>query len=179
MQTGNETRDPGTYLEIDGRPAVRFERRYTHSVQHVWEAVTEPDQMRHWFPSPEVSYEPEVGATITLSGDPYAESPTGGRVVAWDPPHRFGFEWGPDELLFVLTEDADGCRLELVNFLSDTGAAARNAAGWEVCLDELRKTIEGTPGSGAQGADTLEFRPLLDRYKAQGLPDDGWLPDGV
>jgi uncharacterized protein YndB with AHSA1/START domain len=175
----DETRDPGTYVEIDGRRAVRFERRYAHSLRHVWQAVTDPDHLRHWFPSPEVSYQPQVGGAISFSGGPYAESTTTGRVLVWEPPHRFGFEWGPDELLVVLTEDGDGCRLELVNFLSDTGAAARSAAGWEVCLEELRRTVDGAAGSGAHGADTLDFRPLLDRYKAQGLPDDGWVPDGV
>lgn len=176
---GNDTRDPGTYVEIDGRPAVRFERHYAHSLEHVWQALTDPGQLRHWFPSPEVSYQPYVDGTITFAGDPYAESPTSGRVTAWDPPHRFGFEWGADELVFVLTADDDGCRLELLNFLAETGAAARNAAGWEVCLEELRKTVEGAPGPGAHSEQTLDFRPLLERYKAQGLPDDGWLPDGV
>ena len=33
----------GTYETIDSRPAVRFERRYPHSVDRVWRAVTEPE----------------------------------------------------------------------------------------------------------------------------------------
>ena len=57
----------GTYLEIDGRPAVRFERVYPHSVERVWRAVTDPAEMRHWFPSPEISYDARPGGTITLS----------------------------------------------------------------------------------------------------------------
>jgi uncharacterized protein YndB with AHSA1/START domain len=174
-----KTTDAGTYLEIDGRPAVRFERVYAHPLKRVWRAVTDPAELRHWFPSPDVSYEPRAGGEITLAGDPYAETPSRGTVLAWEPPHRFGFDWGEDELFFTLSETEGGCRLELVNYLSTTGAAARNAAGWEVCLDELRKAIDDTPGDGAHGDETLDFRPVLDRYKAQGLPDDGWLPDGV
>jgi uncharacterized protein YndB with AHSA1/START domain len=179
MQTNHEIRDAGTYLEIDGRAAVRFERVYRHSLQHVWRAVTDPAEMRHWFPSPEISYEPRVGGAMTLGGDPYAEGSSTGKVLAWDPPHRFGFEWGPDELQLTLSETDGGCRLELVDYLSETGAAARNAAGWEVCLDELRKAVDGHAGAGPHSDETLDFRPLLERYRAEGLPDDGWLPDGV
>ena len=41
----------GTYETIDGKPAVRFERRYPHPVDRVWHAVTEPEQLAHWFPT--------------------------------------------------------------------------------------------------------------------------------
>lgn len=175
----NQTHDPGTYVEVDGRHAVRFERFYDHPVERVWKAVTDPAEMRHWFPSPEIAYEPRVGGTITLAGDPYADEPGTGTVLVWDPPHRFGFDWGEDQLFLTLSESGDGCRLELLDVLAADGAAARNAAGWEVCLEELRRSIDETPGSGAHSEETLDFRPLLERYKQQGLPDDGWLPDGV
>ncbi|MGH3693962.1 MAG: SRPBCC domain-containing protein [Pseudonocardiaceae bacterium] len=42
--------DRGTYLEHDGRPAVRFQRTYPHPIERVWAAVTEPDELSHWFP---------------------------------------------------------------------------------------------------------------------------------
>ncbi len=32
----------GTLQTIDGRPALRFERRLDHSIERVWRAVTEP-----------------------------------------------------------------------------------------------------------------------------------------
>ena len=41
----------GTYETIEGRPAVRFERRLAHPVDAVWRAVTERDQLAHWFPT--------------------------------------------------------------------------------------------------------------------------------
>ena len=67
-----QTTDEGTYLEIDDRPAVRFERIYDHPVDRVWQAITDPNEMSHWFPSPEIDYEPRAGGRITLGGDPYA-----------------------------------------------------------------------------------------------------------
>ena len=39
----------GTIQPLDGRSLVRFERRYPHSMERVWAALTEPDQLRQWF----------------------------------------------------------------------------------------------------------------------------------
>ena len=81
------TTDNGTYLEVAGRPAVRFERIYSQPVEQVWHAVTDPAEMQHWFPSPEVSHDRRTGGSITLAGDPYAPEPRTSRVLRWDPPH--------------------------------------------------------------------------------------------
>jgi uncharacterized protein YndB with AHSA1/START domain len=172
-----QTTDDGTYLEIDGRPAVRFERIYDHPVARVWAAVTDPDEMRHWFPSPEVEYDARTGGWITVSGDPYSPTPKTSRVLVWEPPHRFALEWEDDELHLTLSEHARGCRLELVNILSTPGAGARNAAGWEMCLDLLDGVVAGSRDGSASDAGMEEFLPVLEKYKALGVPDDGWLPD--
>ncbi len=172
-----QTTDNGTYLEVDDRPAVRFERVYDHPVEQVWEAISDPAQMRHWFPSPDVAHDAREGGSITLSGDPYASDAKTSRVLVWDPPHRFGFEWGDDELFFTLTEVDDGCRLELVDILSTDGAAARNAAGWEMCLGHLDRVVAGTWQASPSDGGMAEFLPVLEKYKTRGLPDDGWLPE--
>ncbi|WP_148573274.1 SRPBCC family protein [Nocardioides caldifontis] len=168
--------DEGTYVEVDGRPAVRFERIYPHPVERVWRAVTDPDELRGWFPSPEVTIEPREGGTITMAGDPYAPEASTSRVLVWDPPSRFSFEWDGDELHLTLAPHEDGCRLTFVNVLATEGSAARNAAGWEVCLRSLGEVLAGRPG-GDQHGSMEEFRPMLERYKAAGMPDDGWLPE--
>ena len=172
-----QTTDTGTYLKVDDRPAVRFERVYDHPVERVWEAISDPAQMRHWFPSPEVSHDAREGGSITLSGDPYAPGAKTSRVLVWDPPHRFSFEWEDDELHFTLTEVDEGCRLELVNILSKDGAAARNAAGWEMCLGHLDRVVAGTWEASSSDGSMAEFLPVLEKYKTRGLPDDGWLPE--
>ena len=74
----------GTYIELDGRPAVRFERTYPHPVDRVWRAVSDPAELPRWFPS-RVEYEPRVGSTMRFSGDPHAEDVVG-TLLAWDPP---------------------------------------------------------------------------------------------
>src|SRR5262249_17820484 len=41
----------GAYDTIENRPALRFERRLSHPVDVVWRAITESDELVHWFPS--------------------------------------------------------------------------------------------------------------------------------
>ena len=43
-----------TQQTVDGRPALRFERRLKHSVERVWRAVTEPAELARWFVVAEV-----------------------------------------------------------------------------------------------------------------------------
>jgi uncharacterized protein YndB with AHSA1/START domain len=166
-----------TSIQIGGRPAVRFERIYDHPVARVWAAVTDPDQMRHWFPSPEVRHDSRTGGSITVSGDPYSPAARTSRVLLWEPPCRFAFEWEDDELHFTLSEHDRGCRLELVNILANRGAGARNAAGWEMCLALLDRVVAGVRQGTASQAGMEEFLPVLEGYRAMGVPDDGWLPD--
>jgi len=166
----------GTYVEIDGRPAVRFERSYPHTVERVWRAVTEPSELAFWFPSPEIEYDGRVGGSITFGGDPNLEEQTG-TVLAWDPPHRFAFRWGPDELHLSLSPNPDGgTTFVLVNVLAEADTAARNASGWEVCLHELDRLLAGDPGDGPHSASTLPFEPLYQKYVAAGLPSGAPIP---
>jgi uncharacterized protein YndB with AHSA1/START domain len=176
MQT-TDNHDQGTYLEVDDRPAVRFARTYDQPLERVWEAISDPAEMRHWFPSPEVAHDAREGGSITLSGDPYAPEAKTTRVLVWDPPHRFSFEWADDELHFTLTQVDQGTRLELVNILSTSGAASRNAAGWEICLEHLDRVVAGTWQPSPSDGSMAEFLPVLEKYRGQGLPDDGWLPE--
>ncbi len=59
-----------------------------------------------------------------------------GEVLAVEEPRELAFTWGEETLRFALTPRDGGTRLVLVDELPP-GAAARNAAGWETCLDRL------------------------------------------
>ena len=127
----------GTLVDFDGRPAVRFQRTFPYPPQRLWRAVTEPDELAHWFPS-RVQLEPRAGGRVEFSGDPNLP-PASGSVLVYEPPRRLAFTWGPDQLHFELDRvDPDACRLTLINVLGERQAAARNAAGWNLCLAEPR-----------------------------------------
>ena len=116
----------GTYEEIDGKPAVRFERRYPHPVDRVWRAVTEPDQLAHWFPTT-VEVDLREGGEMTFTFPGGEMEPMEGSVTVLDPPRRFAFLWGEEELRIELEPDGDGCRLRFTHLISsrDAGGAQR------------------------------------------------------
>jgi hypothetical protein len=59
-----------------------------------------------------------------------------GTVLAVDEPRHLAFTWGEEILRFELSPMDGGTRLVLIDELP-APHAARNAAGWEVCLDRL------------------------------------------
>jgi uncharacterized protein YndB with AHSA1/START domain len=59
-----------------------------------------------------------------------------GTVLECAEPHLLAFSWGEETLRFELYEDEGGTRLVFTDEL-DPPIAARNAAGWDVCLERL------------------------------------------
>ena len=168
------TDDRGTYIEHDGRPAVRFRRRYSHPVERVWSAVSTPSELVRWFPS-SVELEPAEGGTIRFSGDPYAEDMSG-TVLAYEPPRRLAFTWGDDELHLILEPlPQGGTELTLINVLEARNTAARNAAGWHACLEVLDQHLAGAETDGPHGSDD-GWQPLYESYVADGLPSGAPVP---
>jgi uncharacterized protein YndB with AHSA1/START domain len=170
--------DRGTYVEHEGRPAVRFRRRFADPVERIWAAVTAPEELARWFPSA-VELEPRAGGTITFTGDPHLPA-TSGTVLAFEPPHRLAFTWGDDELhLTVEPTTEGGSELTLVNVLERRDSAARTATGWTVCLSVLARVLAGEETQGPHGDDVEPFRPLYEAYVEAGLPSGAPIPDGI
>ncbi len=166
----------GTYHEIDGQPALIFERELPHPVDAVWRAVTEPAELRHWFPA-EVDVDLREGGAMTFTCPDGQAPPSSGRVTYLDPPRVFQFTWGDARMRFELEPVSDGCRLRFTHFLDDRGAAARDAAGWHVCLDRLTRTVAGEDTEAPTGEPTDEWRALYDKYQAAGMPAGAPVPD--
>lgn len=161
----------GTCLTLDdGRTAVRFSRTYDHPIERVWRFVTEADELAHWFPSrAEIDLRP--GGEIRFSGDPNMKDGTG-RVIAVDPPRHLSFAWGADELHFDLEELADKrTRFTLTNVLDAPNTAARNSAGWEVCLGALDAYAAGSPADGR-----APWKEFYDGYVDAGVPSGAPVP---
>ena len=168
--------DLGTYIDYEGKPAVRFERTYPHSIDRVWEAITESDALLRWFPSG-VSHDARVGGTIAFEGDPYSD-PATGTILAFEPKAKFAYTWGPDELHFTLDDLGERCRLVLINVLEEANAAARNASGWTVCLAELDKVLAGQRSDGPHSEEAgAAFEGIMEQYVAAGMPSGAEIPE--
>lgn len=129
----------GTLLSDGARPAVRLERHLPDPPSVVWQAITDREQLRSWFPCDVVvaGGRWEVGAALTFPFPPDVIDMTlTGEVLVVDEPNALAFTWGEEVLRFELSAVYGGTRLVLIDELP-AGNAARNAAGWEVCLDRL------------------------------------------
>jgi uncharacterized protein YndB with AHSA1/START domain len=171
----------GTYETIDERPTLRFERRIAHPVDAVWRAITDPEELEHWFPSRvEVDLRVGGGMTFTFLEQKLPEGPSTmtGEVTDLEPPELFAFYWGRDHLIFELEpiEDGAGCRLRFTAVLDARDKAARDAAGWHVCLDRLEQHVNGGEAAAPGSEPTPEWRELYEDYERRGLPTGAWLP---
>ena len=132
----------GTLLRAGNRPVLRFERHLPEPVDTVWRIVTDPAEMRAWFPTRIEIGEWRVGAELTHYFDQNGIEPLPGRVLEYDPPRRVVFTWGTDTIGFELASAPDGGTTFVLTEELSANHAARNAAGWEVCLDRLEHREE-------------------------------------
>jgi uncharacterized protein YndB with AHSA1/START domain len=151
-----------TLLTDGPRPAVRLERRLTDPPEVVWAALTDPAQLRAWFPSGVIveggAWRP--GAALRFPFPPEVSDMTlTGEVLAVDEPRALAFTWGEETLRFELTPEGGGTRLVLIDELP-ASHAARNAAGWDTCLDKL---AGGEPDHDA-------WKPRFEAYAAEFEP---------
>jgi uncharacterized protein YndB with AHSA1/START domain len=165
----------GTYETVDGRPAVRFERRLAHPVERVWRSLTEPAELGHWFPS-QVSGDLRVGGTLRFCFPGHEIPDTEGEVVELEPPRLLAFWWGTELLRFELSPQEGGTLLRLTHVLTAADQAARDAAGWHVCLDRLERSLAGEDTAAPGPEPTGEWRGLYDAYEARGLPTGAEVP---
>jgi uncharacterized protein YndB with AHSA1/START domain len=151
--------------------ALRFERRFAHPVEKVWRAVSDPDELAHWFPCRVELDELRVGARLRFVFPPEVGLEIDGEVTALEPPRLLAFTWGPDELRFELEADGEGCLLRLTDVLDEQDKAARDAAGWEVCLAKLEQRLGGEP------AQQPDWRGFYEEYERLGFPTGAPIPD--
>ncbi|MDD7964919.1 SRPBCC family protein [Actinomycetospora lemnae] len=165
----------GTYLEIDGRPALRFVREYDHAPERVFALLTDPAELVHWFPAGVAPESWEPGATVTYTFETPGDGGTG-TVLVHEPPRRVAFSWGGDELWFeVEALDGGRSRLAFTHLIDEKPAAARNAAGWELCLDALDAAVAGTPVAPS-GGRTPAWEAIYQEFVAAGMPSGAPIP---
>jgi uncharacterized protein YndB with AHSA1/START domain len=140
----------GTVDQLDdGRWQLRFTRRLAHPPEKVWRAVTEPEHLRHWFPTTiEGARCPGARLQFTFPGG--EAPPFEGEMLAFEPMSALEFRWGPDVIRIELEPAGDGTTLTLLDTLEERGKAARDGAGWHVCLDSLERHLAGD--ADARGA---------------------------
>jgi uncharacterized protein YndB with AHSA1/START domain len=141
------------YTTADGRYALRFERRYDHPPAKVWRAITEPEQLRAWFPAV-VEFDLTPGARLRFVPTDEQrrrygmtdEQATTGVVTRVDPPVLLEYTWDREILRWELTpQDTHGCRLVFTNVFDDRAMAGPAGAGWHAGLEVVAAQLDGRP----------------------------------
>jgi len=149
----------------DGRSVLRFERVLDHPVERVWAALTELDDLRRWHPSP-FELERRVGGQIDFlapEGNAFGCS----YVTAYEPPRLLAHGWGEDHLRWELTPHDSGTRLVLTHTFDDRLKAARDAAGWDLCLDGMAAWLSShdNPAPTGEAAIPAGWSELNQAYE--------------
>ena len=127
----------GSLESVGDRPGLRFERHLDHSVESVWRAITEPDELRRWYPGVP-NWELRLGARFTNE-----EGNGGGQITELDPPRLLAYSWGVQRFRFELHPDGDGCLLVFTHVFDDRELGAQHAAGWEAYFNRLDAHLAG------------------------------------
>ncbi len=134
----------GTLERAGDRSILRYERRLARSREVVWRALTEEAHLAGWFPTT-IEGARVAGAPLHFSFRESEGTPFDGEMLAFVPPSRMELRWADDILRFELEPEpgpgGPGCILRLTVTFPEHGKAARDAAGWHVCLDQL---VDGT-----------------------------------
>jgi uncharacterized protein YndB with AHSA1/START domain len=148
----------GQLERVGDRWQLRFERRLSHPPDKVWRALTEPKELAGWFPA-QIRGERVAGAPLEFVHTDGAAPTTGGELIRYDPPRLLELRWGTDELRFELEPTEDGCVLTFVDTFDELGKAARDGAGWHVCLERLDFVLAGQEAPWDGGGRWREVHP--------------------
>ena len=132
-------------------------RQLRHPPERVWQALTDPAQLREWSPFDAGGNMVIAVSTVKLStvGTPSpAISET--RIKRADAPKLLEYSWGDADLRWELQDFGGGTRLTLWHNI-DRRYIAMGAAGWHICFDVLDQALGGAPVGRIVGLEAMKF----------------------
>jgi uncharacterized protein YndB with AHSA1/START domain len=145
-------------------------RELRHAPAKVWDALTDPAQLREWAPFDSDRNLGTVGtAMLSTVGAPQAhvtESP----ITRADPHQLLEYSWGGQDIRWQLEPTASGgTKLTLWHNI-DRRYIAMGAAGWHICFDVLDHLLANDPIGRKVGPDAMKvegFGRLQGEYVKQ------------
>jgi uncharacterized protein YndB with AHSA1/START domain len=153
-------------------------RELRHSPEKVWQALTDPAQLREWAPFIADGSLGAVGSTVKLT-TVAAPKPTVSetKVTRADAPNLLEYNWGDHDMRWELEAFSGGTRLTLWTNIGHRFIAM--GAGWHICFDVLDHLLSGTPIGRIVGSDAMKFgwQRLHAEYAKQfGIETPDWPP---
>jgi len=168
----------GAEIRKDGEKwTLVLVRELRHPPAKVWEALTDPDQLREWAPFDSDRNLGAVGsAKLSTVGAPTPlVSET--QVKRADSPKLLEFTWGGQDIRWELEPLGSGTRLTLWHNI-DRRFIAMGAAGWHICFDVLERLLGDQPIGRMVGMEVMKFegwQRLHGEYAKQfGVETPSW-----
>jgi uncharacterized protein YndB with AHSA1/START domain len=146
------------HIQKDGEKwTLVLVKELRHSPENVWQALTDPAQLREWAPFDADASLAAAGTTVKLNtvGAP-EPSITETTVKRADPPRALEYNWGDFDMRWELEPLAGGTRLTLWTNISRR-FIAMGAAGWQICFDVLEQLLDGQPIGRIVGPEVMQF----------------------
>ena len=146
------------HVEKDGEKwTLVLVRQLRHSPAKVWEAITDPAQLREWAPFDADVSLGTAGTTVKLTtvGAP-TPMVSETRVTRAEAPRLLEYNWGGFDMRWELEAAAGGTRLTLWTNI-DRRYMSMGAAGWHICFDVLGQLLDGQPIGRIVGPEAMKF----------------------
>jgi uncharacterized protein YndB with AHSA1/START domain len=145
-------------------------KQLRHSPAKVWDALTDPAQLREWAPFDADGNLGQAGNAVTLTtvGAPTAHV-TDTVVTRADRPTRLEYTWGNFNMRWQLEPANNGTKLTLWTNIDRTHMAM-GAAGWQICFEVLDLLLDGKPMGRTVGPALMQvagWRRLTAEYTKQ------------
>lgn len=140
-------------------------RDLRHCPEKVWQALTDPVQLREWAPFVVDGNLGTIGKTVKLTWVGNPATPIETKVTRADAPNVL--EYG--DIRWELEAFGSGTRLTLWHNI-DRRFISWGAAGWHICFDVLDRLLSGNPIGRIIGADAMKFagwQRLVAEYARQ------------
>ena len=140
---------------------MSLHRTFRASIEELWAALTEPDQLRMWFAPTKI--DPRVGGHIEK------EAHDGGVMMAgmirvYDPPNVFEYDWIDEHHTSIVRYELDavGDRTQrtLVEYRLTDRSCKDRCAGWLDNIDRLDALLRGE----ARELDEAHYLELREAY---------------
>ncbi len=147
----------GAEVQKDGdKWTLVLVRDLRHPPARVWEALTDPEQLREWAP---FDADRNLGtpgtAKLTTVGSPKPHV-TETQVKRADAPRLLELNWGGNDMRWELEPVGTGTRLTLWHNI-ERGFISMGAAGWHICFDVLDRALDDQPIGRIVGPDAMQF----------------------
>lgn len=163
----------GAEIRKDGdKWTLILTRELRHSPEKVWQALTDPAQLREWAPFDADKSLDAVG-TVKLTWMGMAPTPVPTTVTRADAPRVLEY----DDMRWELQPSDVGTRLTLWHKV-DHRFISMGAAGWHIAFDVLDRLLGGSPIGRIAGQNAVKFdgwqRLNADYAKQFGVEAPKW-----